>query len=271
MLWEFTGKPVIGVFQTLSAGNAGQFVPGIVILRGAPAAPASGVSGAILSASALSATAIRARRRTSVDASRGETLTRGAYHHQFRTRDNSGHNRAVSEHLKRPFFARDPVSVARGLIGCVMVVSHDQTSLHARITETEAYAGEDDPASHAYRGSTPRTAIMFGPAGFVYVYKSYGIHWCMNIVTGPTGAASAVLLRAASATDADSRLERMGGPGLLTRALGITGEDNGQDVCSSPPGRIFFQPRAPTRVRIGVSTRVGITKAIERPWRFFLE
>ena len=178
----------------------------------------------------------------------------------------------MSERLTRDFFARDPVRVARALIGCTMVVADSPEPRRARITETEAYAGERDPASHAYRGPTPRTQIMFGPAGFVYVYKSYGIHWCMNIVTGPTGVASAVLLRGAAALDGDAPLGKMNGPGLLTRALGITGADNGEDVCEVPPGRIYFQlrPRG-ARVRIGHSTRIGISKATELPWRFFAE
>jgi DNA-3-methyladenine glycosylase len=182
------------------------------------------------------------------------------------------HNGEMSERLTRDFFARDPVSVARALIGCVIVVAHLDRPLRARIVETEAYAGERDPASHAYRGPTPRTQIMFGPAGFVYVYKSYGIHWCMNIVTGPSGEASAVLLRGAVALDGEALLGKMSGPGLLTRALGITDNDNGVDVCEEPPGRIYFEPRTPgKRIRIGHSTRIGISKATDLPWRFFAQ
>ncbi len=144
-------------------------------------------------------------------------------------------------------------------------------SFRARVTETEAYAGADDPASHAYRGPTPRNAIMFGPAGYLYVYLSYGVHWCVNVVTGPPDVASAVLLRGALALDGDPRLARMGGPGLLTRALGITGADSGLDACSSPPGPIWFEARRGQAPRIGVSPRIGITKAAERPWRFYQE
>lgn len=178
----------------------------------------------------------------------------------------------MSDRLTRDFFARDPVVVARALIGCVMVVDHRNEPLRARIVETEAYGGQRDPASHAFRGPTPRTQIMFGPAGFVYVYKSYGIHWCMNIVTGPSGTASAVLLRGGVAIDGETSLGNMGGPGLLTRALDITGDDNGIDVCQEPPGRINFESRLPgARIRIGHSERIGISKATELPWRFFAQ
>ena len=178
----------------------------------------------------------------------------------------------MSERLTRDFFARGPVTVARALIGCVIVVADLSGPLRARVVETEAYAGQHDPASHAYRGPTPRTQIMFGPAGFVYVYKSYGIHWCMNIVTGHSGQASAVLLRGAVPLDTERPVGNMLGPGLLTRALGVTGADTGEDVCQEPPGRIYFQSRPSSkRVRIGRSTRVGISKAKDLPWRFFAE
>jgi DNA-3-methyladenine glycosylase len=113
---------------------------------------------------------------------------------------------------------------------------------------------------------------MFGPAGFVYVYRSYGVHWCMNIVTGLPGDASAVLLRGAVALDGDILLTKMSGPGLLTRVLGVTGADNGEDVCQQPPGRISFESRSRgARVRVGRSARIGISKATELPWRFFAE
>ncbi len=178
----------------------------------------------------------------------------------------------MTERLTREFFARDPVVVARALVGTVIVVAHHDEPLRAHITEVEAYAGARDPASHAFRGPTPRTQIMFGPAGYVYVYKSYGIHWCMNIVTGAPGVASAVLLRGAIALEGDSLLGNMIGPGLLTRALEITGADNGVDVCEEPPGRIYFLSRERgERWRVGQSTRIGISKATDRPWRFVAE
>lgn len=175
--------------------------------------------------------------------------------------------------LPRTFFARSPVIVAQELIGSVMVVTHPDRQVRARIVETEAYDGANDPASHAYRGPTPRTQIMFGPAGHVYVYRSYGVHWCMNIVTGTPGTASAVLLRGATfAEEKGSDPTNMRGPGLLTRALGVTGDDNGQDVCRRPPGRFSFigAPKG-ENVRVGRSTRIGLSKAQDRLWRFFEE
>ena len=129
----------------------------------------------------------------------------------------------------RSFFERDPDVVARDLVGADVVIRTAGHMVHARILETEAYGGGDDPASHAFRGPTPRCAVMFGPAGFLYVYRSYGVHWCMNVVTESTGTASAVLLRAAeiyslpvdgAARDTKSLL--LSGPGNLTRGLGIT-------------------------------------------------
>jgi DNA-3-methyladenine glycosylase len=182
----------------------------------------------------------------------------------------------MSERLTRVFFARTPQVVAYELIGCDMVVVHPDHTLRARIIETEAYDGANDPASHAYRGPTPRTEIMFGPAGYVYVYRSYGIHWCMNIVTGESGLAGAVLLRGALLVDGpganDVSTARLGGPGILTRALGVTGADNGQDVCREPPGKISFEAGLRSDgLRVGRSTRIGISKGQDFPWRFFEE
>jgi DNA-3-methyladenine glycosylase len=154
-----------------------------------------------------------------------------------------------------------------------MVVSHPDRQLRAKIVETEAYDGANDPASHAYHGPTPRTEIMFGPAGFVYVYRSYGIHWCMNIVTGLPGVASAVLLRGAEFVDEkENEQTNMHGPGLLTRGLDVTGDDNGEDVCHRPTGKFSFFTRPQSKpVRVGRSTRIGISKAQDRLWRFFEE
>lgn len=156
------------------------------------------------------------------------------------------------------------------------MIVRDTRVRSARILETEAYDGLNDPASHAYRGPTPRSAIMFGPPGFLYVYLSYGIHWCMNIVTGEDGVASAVLLRAAEATDITSGEASppvlLRGPGNLTRGLDITGADNGIDCCSVPSQRLSF--RAATTVidplAIGQSRRIGLTRGQERLSRYFL-
>ncbi len=181
---------------------------------------------------------------------------------------------ARSRRLGQQFFGRAPDVVAKELLGTIMTVRGDRV-LHARILETEAYDGLNDPASHAYRGPTPRTAIMFGPPGFLYVYLSYGIHWCMNIVTGKDGTASAVLLRSAEVTDLAgdrSTLVRLIGPGNLTRGLGITGEDNGLNCCLGPSHRLSFATsRVPVDPRsIIQSPRIGLSRAQERLSRYFL-
>lgn len=157
--------------------------------------------------------------------------------------------------------------VAPQLIGAVLEL--DDVAL--QITEVEAYEGLDDPASHAWRGPTPRSQIMFGPSGRVYVYRSYGIHHATNLVCGPDGVASAVLIRAGRiiagierararrGTD-DNRLAR--GPGNLTRALGVGSEHNGtaliRQVAGSEPQR-----------ELSCGPRVGVSRAADRPWRFW--
>lgn len=143
------------------------------------------------------------------------------------------------------------------------------------ITEVEAYAGSRDPASHAFRGQTPRNASMFGAEGTLYVYRSYGIHWCMNIVTGGEGDPSAVLVRAGRAVEGtDIMARRRGrddhlsdGPGKLTQALGVTDREDGTSVFTGPV-RLLDAP-APAG-RIIASPRVGISKAVAWPWRFVL-
>ena len=151
-----------------------------------------------------------------------------------------------------------------------------------RLTEVEAYAGESDPGSHAFRGRTPRTAVMFGPAGHAYVYFSYGMHWCLNVVTGPDGEASAVLVRAGEVVDglAAARERRPGatdrdlcrGPARLCRALGVTGELDGTDLLD-PDSALRLLPGAPvdsSRVRTGPRVGVGGAGA-PTPWRFWLD
>jgi DNA-3-methyladenine glycosylase len=149
--------------------------------------------------------------------------------------------------------------------------------LVARIVECEAYQ-EDDPASHSYRGITDRTAVMFGPPGHLYVYFSYGMHHCMNVVTGQDGEGSAVLLRAAEPLEG---LEEMAaarrvhapkllcaGPGRLTQAFGVGRPDNGRDLAGG--GALFVaQGRPVPDEAVDVSPRIGISVGVDRPWRFF--
>ncbi len=169
--------------------------------------------------------------------------------------------------LGRASFALDPEVVARDLLGTLLVVGAGPTRRVARVVETEAYGGADDPASHAFRGPTPRCAVMFGPAGVLYVYKSYGVHWCANVVTGPTGAAGAVLVRAGELLAPEPGLLR--GPGLVTRALGVSGADSGADCCARD-ARVFFARDAVglAGAAVEATPRVGVSREVERPWRF---
>jgi DNA-3-methyladenine glycosylase len=167
--------------------------------------------------------------------------------------------------------------VARDLIGRFMVRPVPGDRLVGRIVECEAYQ-EGDPASHSFRGPTPRTEVMFGPPGHLYVYFTYGMHFCMNVVTGEEGEGSAVLLRAVEPLEGiDWMRARRGvtdvrllcaGPGRLTQAFGIDRAHNGLDLVAGDV--LFVAAGAPDRDRaVGVSPRVGLTVAADRPWRFF--
>lgn len=166
---------------------------------------------------------------------------------------------------------RRALEVAPRLLGCVLRVG----GVAVRITEVEAYEGTDDPASHAFRGPTPRNAVMFGPPGRLYVYRLHG-HHCCNIVCGPEGVASAVLVRAGEVVDglAESRARRPGvrdawlarGPGNLTRALGITSAHNGADLA----GPVVFLASGDAVLPFVTGPRVNVSRAHDRPWRFWL-
>jgi DNA-3-methyladenine glycosylase len=178
--------------------------------------------------------------------------------------------------LDRPFFARPPEVVARDLLGAFLVVRAAGVIHRVRLVETEAYGGRDDPASHAARGPTPRCAVMFGPAGHLYVYRSYGVHWCANVVTGVEGSASAVLLRAGDLVSDDapggSPPAALRGPGLLTRAVGLTGAHSGADCASGVTGSVWFErPARARRAAWRATPRVGISKETDREWRFVLD
>ena len=188
--------------------------------------------------------------------------------------------------LSRPF-DRDALSgpvltAGRALLGAVLEVDSPPGTVAVQLSEVEAYAGLADPASHAYRGRTARNAVMFGPAGFLYVYFVYGMHWCCNVVCGPDGEASAVLLRAgrvvageqlahARRPAARAATELARGPARLASALGIVGADTGVDL---------LDPAAPIRLLAGTPVpdaavrrgpRVGVAVAAEVPWRLWVD
>jgi DNA-3-methyladenine glycosylase len=169
--------------------------------------------------------------------------------------------------------------MAKRLLGCHLNRTFAHQKVVCMIVETEAY-DELDPASHSYRGITPRNSVMFEEAGHLYVYLSYGIHRCMNIVTGPEGHASATLIRAVEpenglelikANRPNVRKEKMltNGPGKLCEALAIGLECNGHDLTKEPITLSLDEPLAPSQ--IAVSTRIGITRAMDRKWRFYIK
>ena len=184
--------------------------------------------------------------------------------------------------LPQEFFARDPLRVARDLLGCRVVHS----GVTVRLTEVEAYAGAADPGSHAYRGRSPRTEVMFGPAGHLYVYFTYGMHFCANVVTGVEGEASAVLLRAGEVVDGHDVAagRRPGfrprdlarGPARLATVLALGREQNGLSLVGPDAAGWVEPPAAPvdpatvrTGPRVGVSGPGGDGGA--HPWRLWLD
>ncbi len=185
----------------------------------------------------------------------------------------------TGERLMRSFFDRPPDKVAHDLVGTVLVVRDRDREAHALVVETEAYGGVDDPASHAFRGPTKRSLVMFGRPGVLYVYRIYGLHWCMNVVTESVDTASAVLFRAAELYElpcnARSEVESvlLRGPGNLTRGLGVTGDDNGMDCCQELESRIAFCEGTASDVqsRISQTPRIGVSKGQDRLSRYFLD
>jgi DNA-3-methyladenine glycosylase len=183
--------------------------------------------------------------------------------------------------LPRSFFDRPGPEVAPDLLGRVIEHQGARGLVAVRLTEVEAYAGTADPASHAYRGPTRRTEVMFGPPGHVYVYFTYGMHYCMNLVCLPEGAAAAVLLRAgrvvAGASLARGTRVRLAGrllasgPARLCTALAVGREQNGADACGpASPLRARTGDPAPRRV-IRSGPRTGVAEAADVPWRFWID
>jgi DNA-3-methyladenine glycosylase len=178
----------------------------------------------------------------------------------------------MQKRLTRAFFNRSVHEVAPDLIGVTLLFA----GRGGPIVEVEAYH-HTDPAAHSFGGETARNAVMFGPPGYVYVYRSYGIHWCVNFVCEPAGSASAVLIRALEPTTAIAAMRRRrgvtderllcSGPGRLCEALGITGAHTGLPLDQLPFE--LFARDGPVEVVAGV--RIGITKAVEKPWRYGLK
>lgn len=202
------------------------------------------------------------------DASRGRAVMRGLL--------GLNANWPPTDVLPRSFYHRDPRAVAPELLNKVLLSSDGRSG---RIVEVEAYCGPVDPAAHTFRGKTQRNATMFGRAGHLYVYFTYGMHWCCNAVCGEEGEGSGVLLRALEPLSGleKMRIERpkakkdrelCSGPGRLTQAMGIAGIHNGIDLVAADAGfTIINDGRLPPDAPIQ-SARIGISKATELPWRW---
>lgn len=180
--------------------------------------------------------------------------------------------------LPRNFYLRPTLTVAQELLGKILVHEHPGGRISGRIVETEAYVGQDDPASHAFRGKTPRNALMFGEAGYAYIYFIYGMYFCLNAVTEAQGFPAAVLIRAIEPLEGETQMgihrggvprRQLGnGPGKLCQAFGLGREHNGSDLCRPP---LYIAEGAPPPAETLVcSTRIGIRRGVEHPWRFYI-
>jgi DNA-3-methyladenine glycosylase len=174
--------------------------------------------------------------------------------------------------LRRKFFARSVHAVAPDLIGATLLFN----GVGGMIVEVEAYH-QSDAAAHSFNGRTPRNAVMFGPPGYAYIYRSYGIHWCLNFVCEPEGIASAVLIRALAPTHGIAAMRRRrgvnderllcSGPGRLCEALGISDKHYGLAL-DEPPFQILARD---SLAEVAIGPRIGITKAVDHPWRYGLK
>ncbi len=184
----------------------------------------------------------------------------------------------LDRQLTREELAVDPVDAAKLLLGCVL----EAGEVRVRLVEVEAYRGGDDPASHCYRGRTPRNEVMFGPAGHLYVYFVYGMHFCANVIALTDGVPGAVLLRAGEVTDglaaararrpaSRSDAELAKGPARLTSVLGLERGHNGVDLTdpASPVRLLAGDPVPPEKIHAG--PRVGVAVAMDVPWRFWID
>ena len=181
----------------------------------------------------------------------------------------------TSRKLRRSFYNRPTLEICRDILGMHIVFQGERGTMSGRIVEVEAYIGEDDPACHASVGRTARSAIMYGPPGYSYIYFIYGMYYCLNFVTEREGFPAAILLRAAepvwgiefmahTARAADSRI--LSGPGMFCRAFGLTKEQNGLDLTVGP---LYLEDRGTGVKHIECSPRVGIRKGSDRVWRFY--
>jgi DNA-3-methyladenine glycosylase len=195
-----------------------------------------------------------------------------------------------TQKLKRSFFERSTIQVAKDLIGCFLVNLKEEKPLIGKITETEAYIGAIDSASHTYKKRTPRTEVQYGKPGIAYTYLVYGIHTLFCVVTEPKGQGSAVLIRSLEPIKGQEimienrKLKKnilqkhpqkiCSGPGILSQAFDFNPSLSGQDLCSSQ-SKIFFQKRKKDNIKIGKGKRIGIDyaqkKDINRLWRFYLK
>jgi DNA-3-methyladenine glycosylase len=196
--------------------------------------------------------------------------------------------------IPREFLDRPSQEVAPDLLGCVLEHETAEGLVAVELTEVEAYAGETDPASHSYRGRTARNAVMFGPPGYAYVYFTYGMHFCVNVVCMPEGTPRAVLLRAGRVTAGEALARRRRarwrteadprsvlpardlarGPARLCQALAIDRTQNGLDVCSGA-SELRLRPADPGlqpdgEIEVAVGPRVGVSAAADVPWRFWI-
>ena len=182
--------------------------------------------------------------------------------------------------LPRRFYIRETLTVAEELLGKKLVRHTDNTRLVGKIVEVEAYRGSDDPGSHAYRGMTPRNRLMFGKGGFAYVYFTYGMHYCFNVVTARQNALGAVLIRALEPLNGIETMRKnrgnknllnlTNGPAKLTEAMNITKKQNGLDLTRSK--ELFIcEPEVKENFEFVSTKRIGIKVGVDKPWRFYVK